>query len=115
MPRPTLLALMTALSLLTSCRESQRKALTGDACAKIVVRFEDAFQQSPKICQTELDCTCFPSISNEIPACNGVADHKTIVQLQSIAQEFYGAGCRPTTECAKRECVAHCVRGHCQE
>jgi hypothetical protein len=114
MEQRTLLALLFSLPLLMGCRESQRKALTGDACAKIVVRFEDAYQQSSKICQTDMDCTCFSSISNELPFCGGVADHRTIERLQSISQEFYAAGCRTTTECAKHECAAHCVRGHCE-
>ena len=108
-------AALLAFALLPGCRESQRKALTGDACAKIVVRFEDAFKDAPEICQVDLDCSCFSSISNEAPACGGVAHHRTVARLQAIAGEFYAAGCPVTMECAKHECIPHCIRGHCQE
>lgn len=114
MVRGMAVALAGAMLTQVSCRQSQRRALAGDACAKIVVRFEDAYAQSPKLCQSDMDCTCFVSISEEAPACGGVADHRTAAELQTIAQEFYGAGCRTTMECAKRTCVVHCVRGHCQ-
>ncbi|MBI5536859.1 MAG: hypothetical protein HY898_29325 [Deltaproteobacteria bacterium] len=103
-----------AVIVLASCRASQRKALTGDACAKIVVRFEDELAASPNVCNSDLDCACHTSISAEIKPCGGVIDKDTADRLAAIAAEFHRASCFSGVECAKRECAPACVRGHCQ-
>jgi hypothetical protein len=107
-----LAALLSAVVL--SCRESSRKALLGDPCAKIVVRFEDELAAAGEVCETDLDCTCFVSISTEVSPCSGVAPVRTQARLQALVDEYHHAGCVYSVECAKRTCEAHCVRGHCQ-
>jgi hypothetical protein len=108
------LAALAVLLALVSCRESSRKALLGDPCAKIVLRFEHEISSAANVCSNDLGCACYASISDEIAPCGAVIDVKTAERLQAIASEFHAANCTKRALCAPRLCEPHCVRGHCQ-